>query len=135
MSGSSKSSQQIGQESVEALQRYLDVLKDKGQGLPAWDGKVSKSAVALAVGIDRQSLYKNKGCRALLEAAAEELGLQGISAREVGSNNDDAKAQRIQVLELQVSSLHAEVEGLRRKLRNFAHIEEHLIESGRRVIP
>jgi len=131
-----KSSQQIGQESVEALQFYLDSLKAAGQGLPARNGKVSVSAVALAMGTDRQTLYKNSGCRALLESAAQELGIQAIDARASRSATlDDAKTQRIQVLELQVASLQAEVEGLRRKLRSFAHIEEHLVESGRRVIP
>ncbi len=131
-----KSSQQIGQESVEALKMYLDALKTGGQGLPARNGKVSVSAVAMAMGIDRQTLYKNSGCRALLESAAQELGLQAIDARANGpSTQDDNKTQRIQILELQVSSLQAEVDGLRRKLRSFAHIEQHMIETGRRVIP
>lgn len=136
MSGSNKSSQQIGRESVATLQGYINALREGGQGLPARNGKVSASAVALACGVDRQTLYKNPFCRELLEQAAQELGLQAIEARSGGpSTQDDAKTQRIQVLELQVSSLQAEVEGLRRKLRNFAHMEEHMTETGRRVIP
>jgi hypothetical protein len=91
MSDRGKSSQQIGQESVEALRNYLDALTSEGQGLPARNGRVSVSAVALAVGADRQTLYKNIACRELLERAAEELGLQGITAREVPSNPDDGK--------------------------------------------
>lgn len=130
-----RSGPQIGAENVAAVERYLDALKAEGKGLPARGGKVSVAAVALASGVDQQSIYKNPGCRALLENAAQELGLQGISAREAGSTNDDTKTQRIQVLEQQVSSLQAEVEGLRRKLRNFAHLEAHMVETGRRVIP
>ena len=95
-----KSSQQIGQESVEALKRYLDALKADGQGLPTRNGKVSVSVVALALGTDRQTLYKNSACRELLDQAAQELGFQGIEARaNLPSTKEDAKTQRIQVLE------------------------------------
>jgi hypothetical protein len=131
-----KSGRQVGAEYTEALLGYLQALRKEGQGVPARGGKVSVAAVALASGVDKQSLYKNPRCRELLEEAAQELGLQSIEARATGTTkNEDAKSQRIQVLELQVSSLQAEVEGLRRKLRNFAHIEEHMVESGKRVIP
>lgn len=131
-----KSGRQVGAEYAEALLGYLEAMRQKGKGLPARNGKVSIPAVALASGVDQQSLYKNPRCRELLERAAQELGLQAIEARATGpTTQDDAKTQRIQVLELQVSSLQAEVEGLRRKLRSFAHIEEHMVDTGRRVIP
>jgi len=130
-----KSGQEKGAENVTSVERYLSALRKEGQGLPARNGKVSVSAVALAVGVDRQSLYKNPGCRALLESAAQELGLQAIASRETGPNKDDAKDRRIQTLEARVSVLQAEVEGLRSKLRRFAHIEQHMVETGRRVIP
>lgn len=135
MSSKSKSSQQIGLESIEALRQYISSLRREGQALPARNGKVSASAVALAVGVDRQTLYKNIQCRALLEQAAQELGLQAIEARATGpSTKDDAKTQRIQVLEAQVATLKAEVEGLRHQLSRYAHIEQHMVETGRRVI-
>jgi len=135
VSGPNKSGQQLGREAVEAVQRYIEALGKEGKGLPARNGKVSASAVALAVGVDRQSLYKNLGCRALLERAAQELGLQAIASREAGPAKDDAKDRRIQSLEARVSALQAEVEGLRKNLRRYAHIEEHMVETGRRVIP
>jgi len=131
-----KSSQQIGREAVEALGNYLDGLKAEGRGLPARNGKVSVPTVALAVGTDRQTFYKNTACRELLERAAQELGLQAIEARSAAPmTKDDTKSQRIQVLEARVATLEAQVEGLRRKLRNYAHIEEHMVKTGRRVIP
>lgn len=131
-----KSSQQIGQESVEALQKYLEALKVEGRGLPARNGKVSVSAVALALGTDRQTLYKNSSCRELLERATQDLGLQGISAREVLNSPDDGKDRRIQQLEAQNDALRAEVAGLRKQLQRYGHLQAHLIESGgRRVIP
>jgi len=128
------SGHEIGQKYVEALQQYIDALRCENQSLPARCGKVSTSAVALAAGIDRQSLYKNPGCRALLEAAAQELGIKGITAPEAKSPKDDVKDRRIQTLEAQNASLRAEVEGLRQRLRRYAHIEQHMVETGRRVI-
>ena len=130
-----KSGQEKGAENAAAVERYLTALRREGKGLPARNGKVSASAVALAVGVDRQTLYKNPGCRAVLEAAAQELGLAPMESREAGPDKDDAKDRRIQTLEARVSSLQAEVEGLRQKLRRYAHLEEHMIETGRRVIP
>lgn len=130
-----KSGQEKGAENVAAVRRYIAALRKDGLGLPARNGKVSASALALAVGIDRQSLYKNPGCRSMLEAAALELGLAPMESREAGvPTKDDAKDRRIQTLEARNAALQAEVEGLRQKLRRFAHIEEHMIETGRRVI-
>ena len=135
MTGNRQSGQQIGAENVAAVEHYLDALKAAGKGLPARAGKVSVAAVALASGVDQQSLYKNPRCRELLEQAAQELGLQAIEARATGpTTKDDAKTQRIQVLEAQVATLKAEVEGLRRQLSRYAHIEQHMVETGRRVI-
>ena len=131
-----RNGKQIGAENVDMLTSYLDALRTNGKGLPSRGGKVSASAVALACGVDRQSLYKNAACRELLERAAQELGLQAIEARASGSaSKDDSKTQRIQVLEAQVATLKAEVEGLRRQLSRYAHIEQHMVETGRRVIP
>ena len=130
-----KSGQQIGQEYVSTLETYLQGLRAEGKGLTARGGRVSTLAIALAAGIDRQSLYKNSHCRAMLEAAAQEMGLTGIGAREVPLTKDDGKSQRIQTLEAQVASLTAEVHGLRRQLAQLNHIEAHMTATGRRVIP
>jgi len=130
-----KSGQQLGAENIVKLEQYLLLLRTEGRGLPSRTGKVSTSAVAMAAGVDRQSLYKNPHCRALLESAAQELGLAGIESRENRLPKDDGKDQRIQALETQVASLQAEVHGLRSRLAQFRHLEAHLIETGRRVIP
>jgi len=131
-----KSGKQIGDEYAETLTRYLEALKIEGRGIPSRGGKVSAKAVALASGVDTQSLYKNVKCRAMLESAAQELGLAPIESREVNSpTKDDAKDRRIQTLEARNATLQAEVEGLRQKLRHYVHFEEHMISTGRRVIP
>ena len=132
---SKKSSQQVSLETVESLSAYLASLRREGKGLPGRSGKVSVSAIALAAGVDRQALYKNPNCRALLEQAAQEMGLAGIEPRDVATPKDDGKDQRIQALEARVAALTAEVHGLRRQLAQFGHIEAHLTATGRRVIP
>lgn len=130
----SKSGQQLGAENASAIKRYLDALKADGKGLPSRNGKVSMSAVALATGVATQNVYKNPACRSMLEKAAQELGLAPIG-REDSQAKDDPRDRRIQSLEARIASLQAEVEGLRSKLRRFAHIEQHMVETGRRVIP
>jgi AcrR family transcriptional regulator len=135
LSPAPRSGQQIGQEYLAALETYLTGLKSEGKGLPSTKGKVSTAAIALAAGIDRQSLYKNPRCRALLEQAAQEMGLAGIEVRDAATPKDDGKDQRIQALEARVATLTAEVHGLRAKLAQFGHIEAHMAATGRRVIP
>jgi TolA-binding protein len=130
----SRSGQQLGAENASAIERYLDALKTDGKGLPSRNGKVSISAVALAAGVATQNVYKNPKCRDLLEQAAQELGLSPIG-REEGQAKDDPRDRRIQSLEARIASLQAEVEGLRSKLRKVAHVEQHMVETGRRVIP
>ena len=130
-----KSGKQIGDEYAETLASYLEALQAEGKGLPSRSGKISAKAVALASGVDAQSLYKNVRCRAMLEAAAQLLGLTPMEARKTVLAKDDTKDRRIQTLEAQVSSLQAEVEGLRQKLRYYAHLEAHMVKTGRRVIP
>lgn len=129
-----KNGQQLGAENSAALECYLVALKENGLGLPSKNGKISIAAVALASGITSQNLYKNSRCREMLELAAQELGLAPIGRAE-GTTKDDAKDRRIQTLEARVSALMAEVEGLRLKLRRYAHLEEHMVSTGRRVIP
>ena len=130
-----KSGQQVSRENQATLEAYLDALRTQGKGLPSRGGKISTSAIALAAGIEKQSLYKNPHCRALLEAAVQDMGLAGIEARDVSLTKDDGKDQQIQALEAKVASLTAEVHGLRAKLAQFSHIDSHVIATGRRVIP
>lgn len=130
-----KSSKQVSLETVESLSSYLASLRKEGKRLPGRSGKVSVSTIALAAGVDRQSLYKNPHCRALLEQAAQEMGLAGIEARDATALKDNGKDQRIQALEAKVASLTAEVHGLRRQLAQIGNIEAHMVATGRRVIP
>jgi hypothetical protein len=111
-------------------------LKAVGEGLPARAGKLNVTAIALACGFNREVLYQNPRCKGLLNEALKHLGL----GREtnVPAANDDQRVRlerRINKLEQENAALYAEVLELRRKLKLFEHIEQHMVETGRWVVP
>jgi len=109
----------------------------EGKPLPSRDGRPNLSAIALACGFDRQVLYKNSAARELLRKAAEEFNLEetGDVPEQEGDTEKRLLKARILQLEQRNAALKAENDGLRRKLRQYTHIEEHMVETGRRVIP
>jgi len=126
-----KSGKDIGVENVEKLKAYIEAI----DALPARGCKVHVSAVAEAVGIDRQTLYKNPLARQLLEEAVTKKGLRGIASREDQSETAIAKLERrVRELEAKNSAFFAENLELRRKLAKVLHVEA-LLEQGKRVIP
>mgnify|MGYP006427637049 CR=1 FL=1 len=132
-----KSGRDLGQENVERLQRYLEALRETGEGLPSRAGKANMTAIALAAGLKREVFYQNPQCRHLVEAAVAELGLRGIEAR--GTSEEDPRAaqleRRLTSLEQRNAALVAENHELRRRLKQLEHIEEHIVSTGRRVVP
>jgi len=125
-----KSGQQIGQEYVDKLKRYLDSIPS----LPARSGKVNMTAIAEASGVPRQSLYKNDDCRILLEDAAKSKGLLGIEESSSNENGEKVRLERrVTALEQSNASLVAENYELRRQLKKLKHVEE-MMEQGKRVI-
>jgi hypothetical protein len=129
-----KSGAEIGAANVQRLKSYLDRLANSGSKLPSQNGKVNASAVALACGFDRAVLYQNPGARQMLRQAAARLGLDAqVASRKAVSV--DPRDQRILKLEQENANLKAEVFELRRNLRRLQHVEEVMIETGRRVSP
>lgn len=128
-----KSGSEIGAENVERLQRYLADLENEGRKLPERGGRVNISAIALACGFDRQVLYKNPAAKQLLDGAVQRLGLVETDGDEKPVIRSDRRDQRILTLEQQNASLRAENAGLREKLRRLEHVEEIMIDTGRRV--
>jgi uncharacterized protein YceH (UPF0502 family) len=127
---------EVGRLHAERLEAYLQSLKAEGKSLPSRNGRPNFSAIALACGFDRQVLYKNPACKALLDAAIAEDGLEKTGSESDADSAEKAALEaKVLKLEQHVVALKAEVEGLRCKLRKFSHIEEHLIETGRRIIP
>jgi hypothetical protein len=127
-----QSGAEIGAENVQRLRVYLEMIAVAGRGLPAHNGKVNTSAVALACGFDRAVLYQNPAARQLLEEAATRLGLDAqVSTREAVSI--DLRDQRILKLEQENATLKAEIFDLRRNLRKLEHVEEIMVDTGRRI--
>lgn len=126
----------VGKEHVERLQRYLHTLRTEGKPLPSHDGRPNLSAIALACGFDRQVFYKNSAARELLEQATKEFNLEekGDVPEQDSDNEKRLLKARILQLEQRYAALKAENDGLRRKLKQYAHIEEHMIETGRRIV-
>jgi D-serine deaminase-like pyridoxal phosphate-dependent protein len=124
-----KSGAQIGAENVAKLRQYLETVNS----LPARNGKPHVTAIAIAAGLDRQVAYKNAECRRLIQEAAQTKGLRGIEATPVQvSDVGQARLERrVSELERANAVLLTEVGELRARLRRYAHIEAHLVETGR----
>lgn len=129
MSGAARSGASIGAEHAERLQQYLKDI----DVLPARGGKLNVTAVALACGFDRGVLYANSECKRLIKAAIESKGLQGLEDRVVAPTDDRCRRLEHQVgqLEQRLAALSAENEALRAKVRRLAHVESHMIATGR----
>lgn len=127
-----RSGKQVGEAHARTLQAYLENVEQ----LPSRRGKVNFSAIALACQFDRAVLYNNPTCRAMLEKAVADKGLVGIVARENQDGNDETKARlerRVHDLEQQNAALKAETYELRKQVARNPIIEEHVLETGRRV--
>jgi len=125
-----RSGQQIGQEYVDKLTRYLDGIT----ALPARGGKVNMTAIAESSGVPRQSLYKNDDCRVLLDAAIAAKGMVGIEERGAVDGDKAKLERRVMTLEQSNASLASENYELRRQLRKLRHVEEMMLQ-GKRVMP
>ncbi|SCM68316.1 DUF6262 family protein [Donghicola eburneus] len=134
-----KSGAELGKENAARLEDYLASV----ESLPTRGGKINVTAIARACGFDRQVLYTNPACKALLDAAAENSPLE---ARSAGSSIKSADQmvptsklreaeRRIQALEKKISEMRARIVGLETRLRRQSDIEDHLISRGRRAFP
>lgn len=128
---SAASGREIGERHVEALRAYLERLEAADEPLPVRNGRTNLSAIAIACGFDRQTLYKNPTAKALLEAAIERNG--PVEAPPVqGDEPDqtpkvDRRDRRILQLEQHNAAPRAEVRGLREQLVRYRHVEEVMI--------
>jgi len=130
-----KSGFQVGAEYVERLKRYFADVASEGRPLPARGGKPNASAIALACGFDRQVLYKNPAAKELFDKVVRKLDLE--PAADHGKRDDEkpvarSDPRRILKLEQENASLRAERADLRARLRRLEHIEELMVETGKR---
>ncbi|MBK3732292.1 hypothetical protein GAY29_04095 [Azospirillum brasilense] len=124
----------IGRKNQRALLAYLRGIREACARLPARNGKVNVTAVALACGFDRGVLYQNPRCKRLLQIAVKWYGLEGVGDRaDAAPDTHDPRDDRIRKLEQQNAALLAENHSLRRKLARLQHIDNEMSETGRRV--
>lgn len=137
---------QKAHDNVEAFERYLADLKQRGEPLPLRpNGDVNLSKVAKDSGVgDRGRFYTNDRLKDLLEAARPVVATTDATAPAVqpvaeGSDGSDAlrrAERRAQRLEQHNAALVAENAELRRQLRDLRlqlGREDMVIETGRRV--
>ncbi|WP_431276453.1 hypothetical protein ACQ858_09575 [Variovorax ureilyticus] len=137
---------QKAHDNVEAFERYLADLKQRGEPLPLRpNGDVNLSKVAKDSGIgDRGRFYTNDRLKDLLEGArpvvppaeATVLAMQHPMESTDGSDALRRSERRAQRLEQHNATLVAENAELRRQLRELRlqlGREDMVIETGRRV--
>jgi hypothetical protein len=134
-----RSGTEIGAENVASLRAYLDRLAEAGERLPLRAGKPNLSAIAIACGFDRQVLYKNPAAKALIDDIVAKIPEQpeatNADTEEKPVSKTDRRDRRIMQLEQDNASLRAENQSLRDRLRRIEHVEEIMVQSGRRVAP
>lgn len=136
-----KNGRQVGADNVEKLRVYLSGLNPTGPRLPSRAGKPDKSAIALACGFNRQTLYNNPEAISLLDTAVEEIGLEEESGIIVDGKaahmqqQMDKRDRRVQQLEEALQARVAEIQGLKEQLRQYAIMEEVMTANGRRFRP
>jgi hypothetical protein len=127
MTTAQKSNRDIGAENLSKLQAWLDA----ADVIPERGGRANISAIAVAAGLDRQVLYRDEAKEAIREAV-ESKGL-GMPAQQRGPGGDIVPVwatQRIKDLEEQLAVVKAEVRDLRERLLRYAHLEQHMTETG-----
>jgi hypothetical protein len=131
-----KSGVQIGVEHVERVRHYIADLRAGNRAFPSRAGKPNLSAIALVCGFDRGVFYNNAAAMDLIEAELRPggVGLESSEMRaEVLPDSSDPRDQRTMRLEQANASLRAEIDDLRARMKRLSHIEEHMVETGRRV--
>ena len=134
MSGKQRSFVEVSEENHGKLVAYVERLRAAGLPLPGRQGKVNKTAVAKACGFARETFQQNERFAATLDAAVRDLGIDVPEAEEPEPRNTADKATILR-LEQQLAASRSEVYELRRRLRRYEAIADHMAGTGRRVAP
>jgi cell fate regulator YaaT (PSP1 superfamily) len=121
-----KSNQEKGEASLRQLAAWLD----SAEAIPERHSKANISAIAVAASIERQVLYRPEA-KAMIQAAVEEkgLGMPNLQ-RQTIEDVPEWASRRIHKLEQELAVAHAEIQGLRGRLRDCAQVEEHMVKTG-----
>ncbi|PWC27409.1 hypothetical protein [Teichococcus aestuarii] len=134
MTGKQRSFLEISEENHSKLVEYIVRLRAAGLKLPGRQGKVNKTAISRACGFVRETFQQNPRFAATLEAAVQEMGIDVPEAEEPEPRNTADRAA-IMRLEQQLAALRSENYELRRRLRRYEAIADHIAGTGRRVAP
>lgn len=138
-----RSSQEQAREHAARLEAYLA----QTGTLPSRAGKVNVTAIARACGFDRQTIYKNRACRAMVEAAALDQDISFAEGAADDAGDTEAtnamvpasklreEQRRVAALERRLAEMTARNAALMARLRQQTQIEEDLIMAGRRTRP
>lgn len=132
MSDTQKSFLEVSEENHGRLVEYIQRLRDAELKIPGRHGKVNKTAVARSCGFARETFQQNLRFAETLDAAVRELGIDVPLAEEPEPRNMADKAA-ITRLEQQLAALRSENYELRRRLRRYEAVAEHMAGTGRRV--
>lgn len=129
-----RSFHEVSEGNHASLVEYTGRLRAAGLKFPARGGVVNKTAVARACGFARETFQQNARFAATLDAAVAEIGIELPEEVVAPPPRNSEEKARILQLEQQLAVARGEVLELRRKLRRYEAIAEHVGTSGRRVI-
>lgn len=129
-----KSFLEVSEANHAKLVEFIERLRASGLKLPGRLGKVNKTAIARACGFAREAFQQNPRFARTLNDAIEVLGIDVPQVEEPEPRHSEDKA-RIMRLEQQLAAARSENHELRRRLRRYESIVDHMATSGRRVIP
>lgn len=116
------------------LQRFLDEKKAKGEPLPRRGAALNASAIARALGINRQVLYQNPKCEVLLEEydrADQERFLSKLDQATIARENKDKVDKERSELEADNLALRAKIASMATELERLRRLETLMTETGK----
>jgi hypothetical protein len=125
---------EVSEEHHTSLLAYIDRLRTADLKFPGHLGKVNKTAVARACGFSREVFQQNLRFSITLEEAVKTIGIEVPQVELPEPRNTSDKATILR-LEQQLSALRSENYELRRRLRRYEVLAEHMANTGRRVPP
>ncbi|NYZ13378.1 hypothetical protein HL658_12525 [Azospirillum sp. RWY-5-1] len=121
-------------ENVAALRRYLEEMEEKGEALPRRGGQLNMSAIAKAVGVNRQVLYQNPECSTLLadfDQADQKRCLSKLDQAAITRENKSKVDKERAELEADNLKLRAQLASLNTELERLRRLERLMVETGK----
>lgn len=121
-------------ENVASLRRYLEDAEEKGAPLPRRGGSLNMSAIAKAIGVNRQVLYQNPECAALLDEydqADQKRNLSKLDQAAIARENKAKVDKERSELEADNLALRARIASMDTELERLRRLEALMAETGK----